>query len=216
MSQGPCSFFWFFFGLWWYPAPYGRQSSNLSLWNLKPWQDLGVRVGSNWLWVQFATFRAQPSYITASGAHMEFGWFSNLKFWLIVLAEKHSKRSKKLFLPLSAAKSINWSSVCSEAGLPRAKWLPSSQKQRLPSSVPAQVRISQQCMSIRIHSWSWSRVIWQSWACPQERTLKTTGENPAGHAWGILAMPAAMSPCTVLDSKWSFECPLVSGKTFYT
>lgn len=125
------------------------------------------------------------------------------------------KEAKKLFLPLSAGKAINWSSVCSEAGLPRSKWLPLSHKQRLASWVPAQVRISQQCMSIRTHSWSWSRVTWQSWACTQERTLKTTGENPAGHAWGILAMPAAMSPRTVLDSKWSFQCPLVPGKTFH-
>ena len=106
---------------------------------------------SDWLWAQFAAFRAQPSYITASGAHMEFTCFSNLKSLLTVFAEKHSKRSKKLFLPLSAEKSINWSSVCSEAGLPQAKWLPSSQKQRLGSLVPAQVRISQQYLSIRTH-----------------------------------------------------------------
>ena len=148
-------FFWFvlfcFFGLWWYPAACGGQSSNLSLWNLKPWLDPGVCVGSDWLWAQFAAFRAQPSYITASGAHMEFTCFSNLKSLLTVFAEKHSKRSKKLFLPLSAEKSINWSSVCSEAGLPQAKWLPSSQKQRLGSLVPAQVRISQQYLSIRTH-----------------------------------------------------------------
>lgn len=45
---------------------------------------------------------------SSSAPHVKFNHFSNFKFWLTILAEKHSKGSKVIIPPTTVLKAQKW------------------------------------------------------------------------------------------------------------